>query len=211
MYRQQLMWLAVLGLAWGAGCERDKQQTEPTEPAKTAQPDPATEAKVKAILAKADKLDGHEDKVVHRCPTCALSMDGKAEYARDAMDYTLHFCTERCAQVFSKNLTQSILALNVPEPPSDATEAPVVTIDPADEELILPVLAAADKLDGKEDKIVMRCASCALSMNGKPEHTIDVLGYTMYFCGSGCVERFSKDVTSSVLSLSIPEASTPGA
>ena len=66
-------------------------------------------------------------------------------------------------------------------------------------------LAKADLLDGKADKIVTRCASCALNMDGKPKHALKVMDYTMYFCTKGCAERFAKHTTESVLGMKIPE------
>ena len=66
-------------------------------------------------------------------------------------------------------------------------------------------LAEADELDGTIDKIVQRCASCALGMDGKSEHALEVSGYTLYFCSGPCKEGFAKDPTKSILDLEIPE------
>ena len=66
-------------------------------------------------------------------------------------------------------------------------------------------LAKADLLDGKEDKIVTRCAGCALKTDGKPEHSLEVLGYTMHFCSDKCLKSFSADTTKAMLALEIPE------
>ncbi len=70
---------------------------------------------------------------------------------------------------------------------------------------ILAKLAKADQLDGKTDKIVVRCASCALSMDGNAEHSLAAHGYTFYFCQAGCAERFGKDIEASIGAMEIPE------
>jgi len=66
-------------------------------------------------------------------------------------------------------------------------------------------LAKADLLDGKADKIVTRCASCALGMDGKAEHSLKALDYTMYFCTAGCAERFAKNMTESIEAMEVPD------
>jgi hypothetical protein len=70
-------------------------------------------------------------------------------------------------------------------------------------------LAKADAVDGKTDKVVSNCASCALSMSGSPDHAIAVSGYTMHFCTTDCKESFGKDITKSVLAMKVPEADEP--
>ena len=67
-------------------------------------------------------------------------------------------------------------------------------------------LAKADLLDGKADKIVTRCAGCALKMDGSSEHTLKVKDYTLYFCREECAKTFAEDTTKAVLALEIPEA-----
>ena len=37
-----------------------------------------------------------------KCPSCALSMDGKSEHALLTSGYTLHFCTEGCKTRFDE-------------------------------------------------------------------------------------------------------------
>ncbi len=49
-----------------------------------------------ALLKKADLADGVEDKVISKCPSCALGMDGDPAHAVQVDDYTLHFCSESC-------------------------------------------------------------------------------------------------------------------
>jgi YHS domain-containing protein len=79
-------------------------------------------------------------------------------------------------------------------------------VDTADLEAdVLAKLAAADALDGKTDKIVTRCPSCALKMDGSSEHTLVAHGYTLYFCTDACKERFEADTTKALADLKIPE------
>ena len=72
-------------------------------------------------------------------------------------------------------------------------------------EMLKAKLAKADLLDGKEDMIVTRCATCALSMDGKPEHSTEVMGYTMYFCSDQCLKSFEADTTKALTELVVPE------
>jgi YHS domain-containing protein len=66
-------------------------------------------------------------------------------------------------------------------------------------------LSEADALDGKTDKIIARCATCKLSMDGSDKHKLEVAGYTMYFCKASCMEEFAKDTTEAVLAMEIPK------
>ena len=70
---------------------------------------------MEAKLAQADLLDGKADKIVTRCASCALKMDGSSEYTLKVLNYTLYFCTERCAKTFAEDTTKAVLALQVPE------------------------------------------------------------------------------------------------
>ncbi len=66
-------------------------------------------------------------------------------------------------------------------------------------------LADADEFDGKTDKVVSKCASCALGKDGKSEHALQVSGYTLHFCSEDCMTGFEKDTTKAILALKIPE------
>jgi hypothetical protein len=125
MKKRFAIWgLLLLTVAMLAGCA--EQTTPPAEEAAAEPvPEPVVEEVVpaafemtpelEAVLAKADLVDGTEDKVVALCPACALGMDGSAEHAANAGDYTLHFCTEQCKDAFSENLTASLMAMALPE------------------------------------------------------------------------------------------------
>ena len=77
--------------------------------------DAVTKAAVEAKLTEADKFDGTTDKVVSKCPSCALEKDGKSEQALEVAGYKLHFCSEDCKTGFEKDTTKAILALKIPE------------------------------------------------------------------------------------------------
>jgi len=65
-------------------------------------------------------------------------------------------------------------------------------------------LTEADALDGKTDKVIVRCASCQLGMDGSKDNSLAVAGYTMYFCSGKCKDGFAKDIKESVLAMKIP-------
>jgi len=89
---------------------------------------------------------------------------------------------------------------------SRQTEAPKSdTADAAQNPEVLAKLAKADALDGAEDHVVHRCASCRLGMDGDEKNALTVGEYTMHFCSPGCKERFGEDLTKNVLALAIPE------
>jgi len=105
-----------------AGCGKEEAATKDTEAkAKEAAGlvtgQAATdEAAVLAKLALADELDGTADKIIKRCPGCGLKMDGKSEHATEVSGYTIYFCSGSCQEEFAKDLTQSILFLEIPKP-----------------------------------------------------------------------------------------------
>ena len=121
-HSNQCIVVAVLGAALlaFAGCSKKEAETTPpaaeplaTEPAAATADD--VPAEIEAKLAQADLLDGQADKVVTRCASCALSMDGKPDYSLKVLDYKLLFCTEGCAKSFAKDITKSVLAMKIPE------------------------------------------------------------------------------------------------
>ena len=116
-YRAGCSALVALLLAV-AGCPEDKAPEPTAPPVEVADPvkDIAdVQPEVEAKLAEADLLDGKADKIVTRCASCALKMDGSSEHTRKVLDYTLYFCTEGCAKTFAKNTTESVLAMNIPK------------------------------------------------------------------------------------------------
>jgi YHS domain-containing protein len=79
----------------------------------------AVDDKVKAILAKADALDGDEDHVISKCAACMFAMDGDPEHMIEFMGYEMHFCSEECKAAYEEgDVKQLVLALKVPETPT---------------------------------------------------------------------------------------------
>ena len=103
-------------LAATPGCRKEKPaQKESAKKEVEAEKDVDTKAAVEAKLAEAYEFDGKTDKVVSKCASCALGMDGKSEHALEVSGYTLHFCSEDCKTGFEKDTTKAILALKIPE------------------------------------------------------------------------------------------------
>jgi hypothetical protein len=123
--------LFLLAIPLLAGCA---QQTESHGEEAAAAPavEPAVEtvaqaaveatAEMEAILAVADRVDGEEDHVVAKCPTCAFAMDGSDEHALSVGGYELHFCSGHCQESFSEDLAGSVLAMAVPEEEAPAEQ-----------------------------------------------------------------------------------------
>ncbi len=109
----------ALVLAATPGCRQEKPaQKELAKEEGEVDRAVAMKASVKAKLAKlamVDKFDGKTDKIVSKCASCALGMDGKSEHALGVSGYTLHFCSEYCKTRFEQNTTKAILALQIPE------------------------------------------------------------------------------------------------
>ena len=70
---------------------------------------------------------------------------------------------------------------------------------------VLAQLAKADAKDGKVDKIVHKCAGCALGMDGKAEFALPVQDYTMHFCKQGCLDGFKTEPSKAILALKIKD------
>lgn len=66
-------------------------------------------------------------------------------------------------------------------------------------------LAKADAVDGKTDKVVAKCAACALGMDGNAEHSLQAHGYTLHLCSADCKEGFAENVDQSIMAMEIPE------
>lgn len=66
---------------------------------------------------------------------------------------------------------------------------------------VAEALKTADAADGTEDKVVHKCAGCALSMDGSEKHTIEVDGYALHMCSSMCKTHFEKDLSGNLTKL----------
>lgn len=106
-----LRWISPLLVAvvW-VGCDG---QSDSGGAAATAPP--SEEALV--VLAKADAADGVEDKVVNKCLTCSLGMEGKAEQTSTFGPYELHLCSAACKKRFDADPEKAVLAVTLPAAP----------------------------------------------------------------------------------------------
>lgn len=66
-------------------------------------------------LAKADLVDGTEDKIVHKCGGCALGMNGSEDHKMKAGEYEMHFCSSYCLDVFEKDVNSAVAQMTMPE------------------------------------------------------------------------------------------------
>ncbi|MEW6744827.1 MAG: hypothetical protein AB1486_18895 [Planctomycetota bacterium] len=94
--------------------EPAKAQGESKAPAETVANVEVT-PELAAKLGAADAFDGATDKVVSKCPGCALGMDGVAANSVKVGDYALHFCSAECAASFQKDAKTHLAALEVPK------------------------------------------------------------------------------------------------
>jgi len=62
-------------------------------------------------------------------------------------------------------------------------------------------LAKADSADGTEDRIVKKCAGCALAMDGDAAHTIEAHGYTLHMCSATCKTHYEADLEGNLAKL----------
>ncbi len=107
--------IAFLTLAV-AGCEGGNKEASPPsgDPASTtAAPQPS--AAGLAVLVKADAADGATDKVVSKCLTCNLGMDGSSDHIAKLGDYQLHLCSAECKAGFEKAPEKELLSVNFPK------------------------------------------------------------------------------------------------
>lgn len=70
-----------------------------------------------------------------------------------------------------------------PQPPAAATPTAAQ----------LTRLAAADKKDGTEDKVVSKCLTCGLGMAGKADLPVKYGEYTLHLCSAACQAKVAKD------------------
>ncbi len=70
---------------------------------------------------------------------------------------------------------------------------------------VAAVLAKADGVDGKTDKVVSKCAGCALGMDGDAKHASTVSGYKLHLCSEHCKAQFDKNPGKVILALKVPK------
>ena len=88
--------------------------------------------------------------------------------------------------------------------PSAEARPGIVAPPTGDAQAVEARLAKADALDGKADKVVSKCAGCALGMEGKKEFAAMVSGYTLHFCSQACKTEFEKDPQKAVMAMKVP-------
>ena len=91
----------------------NQRATPPAKETPTS-PAPLTD-EVRALLVQADAADGQVDRIVTKCITCGLGMNGKAAHAVTVEGYTVHLCAAACQTLFEKNPTAALLALKATE------------------------------------------------------------------------------------------------
>jgi len=100
----------VLGFLGPVGCREEEPEAGPAATKQAADP-----AAIQAKLAMADKVDGKEDKIVGKCASCLLAMDGKQEFAFVFKGFTLYFCSAHCKDAFAAEPEAKTLAMKKPE------------------------------------------------------------------------------------------------
>lgn len=100
-----------------------------------------------------------------------------------------------------------------PAAQSDSATAPADAAAPtpghaptANRETLLAKLASADAFDGKTDKVVSKCAGCALGMDGSEKYTVQFEGYSLHLCNDACRKQFASDTVNAVLAMRVPGA-----
>ncbi len=81
---------------------------------------------------------------------------------------------------------------------AQAEDPKPVPVDPA---RVKAGLKHADLADGTEDKIVHKCAGCALGMDGSASHVIDKDGYKLHMCSATCKTNYQKNLDKSLAEL----------
>lgn len=101
--------LCGLIAGFAAGCRQE--QPGGTDAPAAQQADPQQESAILAKLVMADEADGDQDKIVRKCPMCALAMDGSVEHTLAFRGYTIHFCSQHCVESFAADPVKSMLEL----------------------------------------------------------------------------------------------------
>ncbi|MBP1598907.1 MAG: hypothetical protein H6Q05_4284 [Acidobacteria bacterium] len=108
---KMIVGLLLAGMLMISGCSTGEPPADSGKSAVTATPSPAAIA----VLAKADAADGTVDKVVSKCVTCMLGMDGNPENSAAYGEYSVHLCSKDCRETFVKDPEKALLALKFPE------------------------------------------------------------------------------------------------
>ena len=107
--RNSNLLLPIMLIAIGLfGCSSNEVQTESVEVPSAL---PALEGEALLALEAADAADGATDKLVSKCVTCKLHMDGKTEHSVGVGDYQVNLCSDYCLKSFIRDPVKALLAL----------------------------------------------------------------------------------------------------
>lgn len=87
---------------------------------------------------------------------------------------------------------------------TDTSEPATETSEVSNSAEIQANLKLADQLDGTEDNVIGKCYVCSLGMDGKPELTVEVDGYTANLCSDACRKHFADNWETVVANTEIP-------
>lgn len=120
LQRTRIGVLPVLIIGMAVGCEKKTPDGNPpsaqTGAARASTDDDPGGAEVEARLARADAADGAADKIIRKCASCSLAMDGTPEHALTAHGYTMQFCSDHCRDRFADDTDAAIMAMQLPAP-----------------------------------------------------------------------------------------------
>ncbi len=108
------------------------------------------------------------------------------------------------AFLFFSACTAESKPVEAPAPNAEPSAAAPTSLSPITEET-LAKLAKADAKDGNVDKVVHRCAGCALGMDGEAKWPLQVQDYSMHFCKQACLDRYAKDPAQAIAALKIKD------
>jgi len=101
---------------------------------------------------------------------------------------------------------QPAASSNTAAAPADAAAPTPGHAPTANRETLLAKLASADAFDGKTDKVVSKCAGCALGMDGSEKYAVQFEGYSLHLCNDACRKQFASDTVNAVLAMRVPGA-----
>ncbi|HWL94032.1 MAG TPA: hypothetical protein VNT79_10900 [Phycisphaerae bacterium] len=102
---------------------------------------------------------------------------------------------------FAKLVVGSCMSVLMLTACEEKKTGPAVTATTPTPEMVAARLAKADAADGKTDKVVVKCAACALRMDGSPDHALVVHGYTMHFCSAPCKKSYEANPDQEIMKL----------
>jgi YHS domain-containing protein len=95
-----------------------------------------------------------------------------------------------------------MLGCSQPEPPKVPSK-PATESKAADPKVLMK-LVAADRLDGKEDKVIEKCYVCGLGMDGEAKFAETVHGYKAHLCSETCQHHFHDESDKIILETEVP-------